>query len=203
MIFMKKIILASKSIDRRELLSRAKIPFEVLEINIDEEYYKEELSDPIDLVKKLAEKKALKAKNLLSERKENTIIISADTIVEVNGEIIGKAYNEQEAFQILKKLQNQSHNLITGLAITENNSDNVIIDYDITIVRFSKLSDDEIWNYIKTSEWKGRAGAYSIRDKASIFIESIQGSNSNVIGLPIQKLFTLLKKEFNLNLLEI
>ena len=79
----------------------------------------------------------------------------------------------------------------------------MIIDYDCTEVKFLLLSDEEILDYIKSGEWKGRAGAYSIRERASLFIDSIDGSISNVIGLPMQKIYKILKNEFNLNLLGI
>ena len=199
---MKKIILASKSIDRSKILDRLNISFKILEININESDYKDQYSNPIDLVKELAKAKALKAKELLKSEEIGTIIIAADTIVEFDGIIIGKAQNEKEAFQILKSLANRSHNLITGIALTSVDDPKIIVDYDITIVTFLDLSDDDIRNYIKIEEWKGRAGAYSIRDRASLFIKEIRGSPSNVMGLPMQKIFKILKTEFNLNLFE-
>jgi len=186
---MKKIILASKSIDRSKILDRLNISFKILETNINESDYKDQYSDPIDLVKELAKAKALKAKELLKSEEIGTIIIAADTIVEFDGKIIGKAQNEKEAFQILKTLANRSHNLITGIALTSVDDPKVIIDYDITVVTFLDLSDDDIRNYIKIEEWEDRAGAYSIRDRASLFIKEIRGSPSNVMGLPMQKIF--------------
>ncbi len=199
---MKKIILASKSIDRSKILNRLNAPFEILSTNINESDYKDQYSDPIDLVRELAKAKALKAKELLKSEETGTVIIAADTIVEFNGKIIGKAQNEIEAFQILKSLTNRSHNLITGIALTVVDDPKIIVDYDITVVTFLDLSDDDIRNYIKFGEWKGRAGAYSIRDRASLFIKEIRGSPSNVIGLPMHKIFKILKSEFNLNLFE-
>ena len=199
---MKRIILASKSVDRYKILNRLNISFETLDTNINESNYKDQYSDPIDLVKELAKAKALKAKELLRSEEIGTIIIAADTIVEFNGKIIGKAKNEIEAFQILKSLANRSHNLITGIAITSVDDTKIIIDYDTTVVTFLDLSDDDIRNYLKSEEWKGRAGAYSIRDRASLFIKEIRGSPSNVIGLPMHKIFKILKSEFNLNLFE-
>ena len=198
---MKKIVLASKSIDRSELFRRSKIPFEVLTTNVDEEGYKREIADPIALIEKLAEVKALEARKLLKSKNEDAIIIAADTIVELNGEIIGKASDEQEAFNVLKKLAGKTHRLMTGIAITDSSSKKLIIDHDITAVSFLTLSDEEIWGYIKSGEWKGRAGDYSIRDKASLFIESIEGSTSNVIGLPMHEVHEILKKNFNIDLL--
>jgi septum formation protein len=200
---MKRIILASKSVDRYKILNRLNISFETLDTNINESNYKDQYSNPIDLVKELAKAKALKAKELLRSEEIGTIIIAADTIVEFNGKIIGKAQNEIEAFQILKSLANRSHNLITGIAITSVDDTKIIIDYDTTVVTFLDLSDDDIRNYLKSEEWKGRAGAYSIRDRASLFVKEIRGSPSNVIGLPMQKIFKILKTEFNLNLFEL
>ena len=199
---MKKIILASKSIDRSKILNRLNISFEILNTSINESDYIDQYSDPIDLVKELAKVKALKAKELLKNEEIGTIIIAADTIVEINGKIIGKAQNEIDAFQIIKSLSNRSHNLITGIALTCVDDPKIIVDYDITMVTFTELSDDDIRNYIKIEEWKGRAGAYSIRDRASLFIKEIRGSPSNVIGLPMHKIFKILKSEFNLNLFE-
>lgn len=200
---MKKIILASKSIDRKKTFTRLNIPFETIITNIDEGYYKRIFSNPVELVKEIAKAKALKAKNLLKNKNIEAIIIAADTIVEFKGKIIGKAKNKAQAFQILKSLINRSHNLITGVAITELNDSKIVVDHDCTIVTFLDISDIEIRNYINTEEWKGRAGAYSIRDRASLFIKEIRGSPSNVIGLPMQKIFEILKKDFGLNLFDI
>ncbi|MFX1386668.1 MAG: Maf family protein [Promethearchaeota archaeon] len=197
---MKKIILASKSIDRSGILKQAGIPFEILVANIDEEKYKAEISDANNLVKELAKAKVLFVRNELLKTGLDAIIIAADTVVVLDGEIIGKAQNEEEAFKILKKLIGRTHELVTGIAIAEVNNPKIITDSDTTIVHFLKLSDKEIINYIKSNEWKGRAGAYSIKDKASLFIKKINGSSSNVIGLPMHKLFEILRREFRLNL---
>ena len=199
---MKKIILASKSIDRKKIFNRLNIPFETIITDIDEGYYKGVFSNPVELVKELAKAKALKAKNLVKNKNIEAIIIAADTVVEFKGKIIGKAKNKAQAFQILKSLINSSHNLLTGVAITELNNPKVVVDYDCTIITFLDISDNEIRNYINTEEWKGRAGAYSIRDRASLFIKEIRGSPSNVIGLPMQKIFQILKKDFGLNLFD-
>ncbi len=197
---MKKIILASKSTDRREILKRLKIPFEILITNIDEQKYKTSFTNPIELVKELAKAKALYAKENLLKSKVDAVIIAADTIVECDGDIIGKANNKREAFEILKKLEGKAHNLITGIAITETNNPKIILDSDTTVVEFLNLTSEEIEDYIKTNEWVGRAGAYSIRDKASFFINKINGSTSNVIGLPMHKIYHIMRNEFGLNL---
>lgn len=200
-----KIILASESIDRKELLKRIAIPFDIIITNINEEKIKSEIEDPIELVMLLAEIKAKTAKSLLKEKKpnENYIIIAADTIVRFQGELIGKAEDKDHAFSILKKLNNNTHSLITGIAVTQLNYPKVIRDFDTTLVTFLPLSNKEIEDYLEFDEWKGRAGAYSIKDKASVFIKKIEGSPSNVAGLPLQKIFQILKTEFNLSLLDI
>ncbi|KKM94633.1 hypothetical protein LCGC14_1196320 [marine sediment metagenome] len=197
---MKKIILASKSTDRREIFKRLKIPFEILITNIDEQKYKTSFINPIELVKELAKAKALYAKENQLKNKLDAVIIAADTIVECDGDIIGKANNKREAFEILKKLEGKAHNLITGIAITETNNPKIIVDSDTTVVEFLNLTSEEIEDYIKTNEWVGRAGAYSIRDKASFFINKINGSTSNVIGLPMHKIYYIMRNEFGLNL---
>ncbi|MFX1494147.1 MAG: Maf family protein [Promethearchaeota archaeon] len=198
----KKIILASKSIERCEILKRVKIPFDTIVAKINENEFKDRISNPIQLIQELAKAKALYVKKRVMEENLDAIIIGADSIVEYNGEIIGKANNEDQAFHILQRLQNKPHNLLTGLAITETISRKIIIDYECTVVYLAHLSDPEIWTYVKSGEWKGRAGAYSIRDKASLFVKSIEGSFSNVVGLPLFKIYEILKKEFNFNLFE-
>ncbi len=200
---MRKIILASKSIDRFELLNRTGIPFEVLVSDIDEEKFKKRISDPILLVKELAKAKLLNVKDKLSERNSQALIIAADTVVELNGVIIGKAKNPEEAFKIIKNLVGKTHNLITGIAITNTDDPKIVVDYDTTSVEFITLSDAEIENYVKTNEWKGRAGAYSLNDKASLFISKINGSSSNVIGLPMHKIYEILKTDFKLSLFHV
>ena len=199
---MKQIILASRSADRYEILDRAKVSFKTIITNVNEDQFKSKISNPIELATTLAKEKAKTAKEMLLEEYSEAIIIAADTIVELNGEIIGKAEEETSAFQILKKMTGKTHNLITGIAVTEINSNRMISDYESTKVSFATLSDEEIWNYVKTREWIGRAGAYSILDKASLFITSIEGSSSNIIGLPMNKVFEILKNHFDLNLFD-
>ena len=197
---LRKIILASKSVDRTELLNRSGIPFEVLVSDIDEDKFKKRISDPILLVKELAKAKLLYVKDELLKKNSHALIIAADTVVELNGIIIGKAENPEEACKIIKNLMGKAHNLITGIAISDTDDPKIIIDHDITTVEFLTLSDAEIENYVKSNEWKGRAGAYSINDKASLFISKINGSSSNVIGLPMHKIYEILKTDFGLSL---
>jgi septum formation protein len=107
-------------------------------------------------VKELAKAKVLFVKESLKKKGEIALIIAADTIVDLNGVIIGKAKNSDEAFKLLKMLNGKTHRLITGIAITETYDSKIIIDYDITSVEFLKLSDAEIDNYVNINEWEGR-----------------------------------------------
>ncbi|TFG08985.1 MAG: septum formation protein Maf [Promethearchaeota archaeon] len=198
---MKNITLASKSVDRKKLFERAKLNFEIFITNIDEQSYMNRIPDPIELVKQLAKAKSNFAKKQLIKAEKDSIIVAADTIVELNGEIIGKAQDEEEAFLILKKLSSNEHSLITGIAVTETFNPKMVVDHERTVVKFLPLEEEEIWSYIDLGEWKGRAGAYSIREKASLFIEYIRGSPSNVIGLPMERLFKILRDEFHVSLL--
>lgn len=133
---MKKLVLASKSIDRSEIFKRSKIPFEIFVTNVDEEKFKTKYSNPIELVKELAKAKAKSAQKSLSTKIKEAIIVAADTIVEFNGEIIGKAKDKQQAFLILKKLAGNTHHLITGIAITETNSRKIIVDHISHLLNF-------------------------------------------------------------------
>ena len=198
---MNNIILASKSIDRKKILTRAHIPFTAISSDINESDYKKKINDPIKLVQKLAKAKVLNVKEKFHKSEKDLYFIGADTIVEYQGNVIGKADTEEHAFSILKKLSGNTHNLITGLAITKSADNKVFTGFDKTKVTFLSLSKDEIWNYIETQEWKGRAGAYSIKDRASLFIKAIDGSPSNVIGLPLQKVFQIFKLKYNINLI--
>jgi septum formation protein len=198
-----QIILASKSKDRKKILKNLGIPFKVKVSDIDESHHKESIKDPILLVQKLAELKARNVKEKIGKKDILGIIIAADTVVEYKGEIVGKAKTEQEAFKILKSLSGKKHNLITGYALVDLSKEKSYINYDLTQVKFLKLSKKDIWNYIKTEEWKGRAGAYSLRERASLFVEWINGSFSNVLGLPIDKIFPILKDEFGIDFLSI
>lgn len=202
---MKKIILASGSSDRRALLERLAIPFDIFITNVNEEEYKNRFEDPIELVMRLAESKAKIAKKLMNHDvfEIDDLIIAADTIVECDGQIIGKAKNKDHAYIILKTLNNSTHNLITGIAITLFNDSRIITDFERTKVTFMNLTNKEIQKYIDFGEWKGRAGAYSIFDKASMLIKKIEGSPSNVIGLPIQKIYHIIKNEFSINLMDL
>ena len=199
------IILASKSRDRKKLFEKAQIPVKIFPSNFNEDSIVEE--DPYEKVMKIAEGKAKKVLKLWNKKyrksspHSNPVIIAADTMVLLDGELIGKATNKEEAFRTLKRLSGKGHQLITGVCIIEAKSKKKESFYDKSIVYFHNLSDGEIKDYLsKTDEYRGRAGAYSLGERASLFIERIEGSPTNVLGLPMAKLRKSIK-DFDINLL--
>lgn len=185
---MKKIILASASPRRQELLSKMGIDFKVIPSTKDE-------SMPFGLtaeetVIKLAEEKAI---DVAERLKGDYVVVGADTLV-VKDAILGKPKDKAEAKQMLERLQGQIHEVITGIVVIDCSNGNILKDYEKTQVHFAQLSDKEIDAYIETGEPFDKAGAYGIQGLAGVFIREICGCYYNVVGLPIHKLWTMLKK---------
>lgn len=197
---MKQLILGSQSRDRRELLANLSIPFQVLPSNYEEENELE--VDIRDLVLYLAREKNRSVVDQITTNNELLnypelpyVLITADTMVAFKGKKIGKARNKHHAFEILSNLSDAAHELLTGVVIHDSETKKDFTMVDSTKVLFSKLSEDDINNYLDYSdEWQDRAGAYSLRQRASLFIKRIEGSPSNVIGLPIDKISSILKR---------
>ncbi|MCW1297024.1 MAG: Maf family protein [Candidatus Parvarchaeota archaeon] len=188
---MRKIILASSSPRRIELLKKLGIKFDVIPSRIREAEIK--IRDPIKFAKELAVRKA----KSVARKVKNGIVIGADTVVVLDREIIGKPKNEEDAKQILKKLSGRTHKVITALAVIDAKTKRLVCDVEITKLKFRKMSEEKIKEYVKSGEGMDKAGAYAIQGKGISFLEKIEGSYSNVIGLPISKLVRLLKK-FNI-----
>ena len=185
------IILASKSPRRKELLGLLDLEFQIITANIDE------TMDPnrsvIDEVARISHQKALAvAKDLPLD----TVIISADTIVELDGKLMGKPKDENDAFKMLKNLSGCTHNVHTAVTVTRD--DKTITKVVTTAVTFRDITDDEIISYIKTGDPMDKAGAYGIQGKASKFVSGICGDYFNVVGLPVCELNLILKK-FGIN----
>lgn len=186
-----KLILASKSRDRKKLFERAQIPIEIIPSDFDEKTIHE--SDPKELVKKIAIAKAKKVmkkwNNELGNKNNPAIIIAADTMVLFDGNLIGKAQNKEQAFKILTQLSGRKHELLTGVALIHSITKQIRTFLDISIVQFQLLTSTEIQRYLDSSdEYIGRAGAYSLYYRASLFIDFVEGSPTNVLGLPMAKL---------------
>ena len=182
------IVLASLSPRRNEILKKLEIPFISKPQNIDETVAKWKLPES---VKMLAEKKL---KNALedSSLKNMRWFLAADTIVSCKKRIIGKPSSIEEAEEFLVYLAGKEHKVVTALAFFDRNNGKIAIKHDITSVFFSKMGKNEIKWYLSTEEWKGAAGAYRIQGKGEFFISRIDGSYSNVMGLPIHLFFSML-----------
>ncbi len=187
-----KFILASKSPRRKELLSNIGLKFDVLESDVDESVVSKELS-PAIYVQELA---MLKSSFVASKCGKGRYVIGADTVVELNGEILGKPKDYDDAFRMLKAMSGRAHRVYTGIAVSDSSDMKTVTAYSVTEVFFSELSDEEISNYITTYQPYDKAGAYGIQEYAGVFVEKIEGDFFNVVGLPVASLYGLLKKEF-------
>ena len=188
-----KIILASKSPRRKEILSLLNIPFEIMVSEADESI--DEALPPFFTAEKLSLEKASRvAKNI----NYDALVIGADTIVLSDGKILGKPKDENDAYLMLKTLSGKWHSVITGVTVMDTLSAKSESFYVETKVHFTDLTDDEINNYIKTKEPMDKAGAYGIQGQGGAFIDQISGDYFNVVGLPLCKLRQVLKKEFNI-----
>jgi MAF protein len=184
-----KIILASASSRRQELLNRLTENFEIIISDFDEESI--QFDGKCDsYVMKLAEGKA---SNVRKGINDEAIIIGCDTIVSFNGKILGKPKDENEAFDMLKLLSGNIHQVYSGVAIINSKTGNVSRDFVCTDVKFDNLSEDQIKKYIENGEYKDKAGAYGIQGYGGIFVEEIHGCYYNVVGLPLNRLSKMLR----------
>jgi septum formation protein len=177
-------ILASKSPRRQDLLHSLGIKFQVFTNDVDESYPDNLTKEEIPVF--LAE---LKAKHFVNHLKENDLLITADTIVWLNGEVIGKPENKEEAVKTLQKLSANEHQVISGVCLSSVHKQKSF--YSISNVRFKKLSLPEIEFYVAEFNPLDKAGAYGIQEWIGyIGITHIEGSFYNVMGLPVQQLYT-------------
>ena len=185
---MDTIILASQSKGRRELLENEGFSLIPLPADIDENI---PWVNPEKEIQGLAEKKALACHAQHPEHKEKWII-AADTLVVFQGKPIGKPADIDEARAFLKSLSGKVHTVISGVAFLDRTTGRLYSDSDVSEVHFKTLSNEDIENYLETGEWQGAAGAYRIQHKGGKLVERIHGSFSNVIGLPLSKLFNIM-----------
>ena len=178
-----KLILASASPRRAEILRDAGIPFTQLSSAVDETPYPEET--PQDHVQRLSSAKA----ELVAARAVGpAIIIAADTVVTLEGHIFGKPRSSDDARHMLEKLSGRTHSVITGVALIRLPDAERIIFVESTLVHFAALSGEEINRYLATNEPHDKAGAYAIQGRAGRFIPRIEGCYFNVVGLPLARL---------------
>jgi septum formation protein len=184
----KKLILASSSPRRAEILTREKVRFE---IKIPGSYKEENIfSDPVTHVLELSRRKA----QSVADQVGDGIILGADTIVVLDGEIFGKPKNKDDALLFLKKLSGKRHQVYTGITLINKSTGKMVSDYDLTKVKFNQLKEQKILNYIATGEPMDKAGAYGIQGMGNFLVDHIEGSLDNVIGLPTEKLQEMLNQ---------
>ncbi len=183
-----RLILASKSPRRSELLRQVGLEFEVVPSGVQEDFVKGE--SPQDHVIRLAEAKARE----VGSKYPDCWVIAADTIVYINESILGKPNNRQEALEMLRCLSGQEHGVLTGFAVfhlAKSKADKEAVQ---TAVRMKNLSPAEIEWYVRTGEPFDKAGGYAIQGIGSFMIESIRGSYTNVVGLPLCELIQMLNR---------
>lgn len=178
-----KLILASASERRAEILRRAGIPFTILPSAVDETPVLGETAHA--LVERLAR---AKAERVASRVAGPAIVIGADTVVLLDGHMLGKPRTDEEARRMLEQLSGRTHSVITGVALIRISDARRLSFIETTQVHFSKLSDDHITRYLSSGEPFDKAGAYAIQGRAGRYIPSIEGCYFNVVGLPLARL---------------
>ncbi len=185
---MKKIILASASPRRKELLEQIGLEFKVDPSNCEE--FMDSSLEPHELARSLSLQKAEE----VAKRYPNSIIIAADTFIVFGHMLMGKAHNNNEAREMLAILNGNAHSVITGFTIIDTDDDKTISDAVETKLWFRSLTEQEIDSYVKSGEPLGKAGAYAIQGLGSVIVERIEGDYSNVVGLPLGVLAQTLKE---------
>ncbi|MGL4772065.1 MAG: Maf-like protein [Clostridium sp.] len=185
-----KVVLASASARRQELLHRIVEDFSIIVSDFDEDKVKY-TGDVEEYVMEIAKGKAddVRAKVL-----EDCIIISADTIVTLDNKILGKPKDKKEAYNMIKSLSGRTHRVYSGIIVLNSTNGEIIKKALCTEVVFSSLSEEEIMEYINSEEPYDKAGAYGIQGKAALFVKEIRGCYYNVVGLPLNKLNEIIKK---------
>ena len=188
---MGKILLASASPRRKEILQKAGVRFSV---SVSQEEERITKSAPDEVVEELAGKKAYAV--LKQNQEEGILVIGADTVVSLDGEILGKPKDEEEAVSVLMRLQGRTHEVYTGVAVLrmENGEIKEHVFSECTKVEFYPVSRKEIEDYVATREPMDKAGSYGIQGAFSAYVKGIRGDYYNVVGLPVGRLFWEMKK---------
>ena len=188
---MRKIILASTSPRRHQILKDFGIKYDYIKPRLDEAKASAKLNtkEPRKVACALA---YAKAKSVLN-RVKSGLVLGSDTIVIVHGKIIGKPRSPKHAFEILRNLSREKHCVVTAIAFIDAATGKSLITYDESFVTFRKLEDKWIKNYIETNHVMDKAGAYAVQENSDPFIKKIEGSYYNVVGLPIEKVKYILE----------
>jgi len=193
-----RLILASASPRRREILSTLGIPFTVITAEADETCG---LSDPGARVEEISKRKCLAVQALMEQRgalTEHTLILASDTLVTLDGIFLGKPCDRQDAVRMISMLAGRGHTVASGIALWYQGR--CVTAHELTAVHFAAMRPEEIQSYVDTDEPMGKAGAYAIQGKAARYITGIEGDYFNVVGLPVRKLYTTLQEAFHMTL---
>ena len=189
-----RVILASKSPRRKEILENLGVKFDIVTADADES---SDIREPGELVMTLATRKGLAVKEKLGGSGNDALIIACDTLVYCDGEFLGKPKKRDDAKRMICMLSGSSHEVISGIFLSYNGKNATA--FASTKVIFDKMTDDEIEAYLSTDEPYDKAGAYAIQGLASAHIKGIEGDYFNVVGLPVNVLCNTLKDSFNIN----
>lgn len=181
------LVLASGSPRRRELLAFLGVPFSCVVSGADEHVSP---CQPEEMVRKLAQ---IKAECVLDLLETPSVVLGADTVVVLDGEILGKPADAPEAAAMLSRLQGHTHTVVTGICLLNSETGEHMVDYERTEVIFAPMTDEEIADYVATGDPLDKAGAYGIQGPCAVHIPGIHGCYYNVMGLPLHKLYRMLK----------
>ncbi len=190
---MKRIILASASPRRKELLEKLGLTFEVEPSN-----YEEDMHSGLE-PHEFAQKTSLEKAKAVAQKHDNAIVIAADTFIVLGGQILGKPHTENNAREMLAAISGKSHSVITGFSIIDTDKNKMLSKSVETKVHIKKMTSAEIHAYVKSKEPLDKAGAYAIQGSGAVFVERIEGDYFNIIGLPLGALTEALK-EFNIDI---
>ncbi|NMA51558.1 MAG: septum formation inhibitor Maf [Peptococcaceae bacterium] len=183
-----KIVLASASPRRAELLRQVGLEFEVMVSEVEET-----LTPGLEPAAQV-ELFALRKANAVAATLDRGIVIGADTVVVQGGRVLGKPVDAQEAVEMLQLLQGKGHEVYTGVALVDARSSVKLVEHVMTRVFFNAMSEESIRRYVATGEPLDKAGAYAVQGRAALFINRLEGCYYNVVGLPLARLATMLKK---------
>lgn len=195
MTVLNKIVLASASPRRKEILENFNIDFDIIPAKVEEVIHEGEEARQIAMA--LAFEKALK---VMEHCEADDIVIAADTVVYKN-EILGKPVSYEDAYRMLSLLNNDIHVVITGIAVAQKSTNIKIVDFESTKVKLKNLEPVRIKKYIESGEVWDKAGSYAIQGKGALLIDWIKGDYFNVVGLPISKLEDILRRHFGIELM--
>jgi septum formation protein len=192
MISVKPVILASSSPRRRELIRSLQLPYEIIVSHADETTPPG--MPPAEIVETLSLRKAAAVREKIREADKDGVIVGSDTIVVLDGKVLGKPENEEDSFRMLQSLQGRTHQVYSGIACLDAATGRQSTAHRMTLVTMKPLGEEQIWRYIRTGEPKDKAGSYAIQGLGATIVERIEGDYFNVVGLPVSLLADMLRE---------